>query len=343
MTVDPESGLKCTGFFNLALPARPPPKAILIYEQDLKDGRARIEYRPDARLHLAVHDTRPGSSDSLEVTSCPVTNPTGSHCIIGFTWSLTEPRGMGLIVEGELVAIAAQNVPIPASYIVPAKQFSGTPIDYSESNAIALSKRKHRLDGFNPIKGREKGDKAYLFGQLDAEFMQIRDLSLAIRNGQHHHAFGLAARLRLLMAAGKSPMPLLQLCAATIGEPLVVYAPPMPLYVPVMDLLGPSSYGLSCDISPKPTGRLNNPIDIDAWLDLTALSITATNVSHRRMLTVIGDTVGSHVDQYLHPHVQIWRSIKAEMRVNNGDQMIEYLLKISDSAVVLCQHLLMKR
>jgi hypothetical protein len=250
---------------------------------------------------------------------------------------------MGIIIEGELVAIANQDATIPDDFIVPAKKFDGISVDYSQDNATALSKRKHRLDGFNPVNGRIKGDKDYLFGQLEAELLQIRDLTSAIRKGQNHHTFGLSSRLRLLISAGKTPMPLLQLSAATIGEPLIIYVLPKPLHVPITDLLGPAAYGLSCDMSPTPTSRLVNPIDLDIWLEQPALTMKTAKVSHRKVLTVIGDTIGSHVDQYIHPYVHALLSMKTGIATDQGNQLIHYLLKVSDSALALCQRLLEKR
>ena len=139
-------------------------------------------------------------------------------------------------------------------------------------------------------------------------------------------------------------MPLIQLCAATINEPLIVYLPPAPVRVPVSDVIGrTATYGISCDMSHEPTKRLNNPIDLDVWLEQNALSMNDTHLSHRQILTKLGDTVGSHLDIYLHPQVQMLRSIKSGMQTDTGNQMIDYLLKVSEVTLSLCQHLLARR
>ena len=90
-------------------------------------------------------------------------------------------------------------------------------------------------------------------------------------------------------------------------------------------------------------GNVLHPIDLDIWLEQPALTMKTAKVSHRKVLTVIGDTIGSHVDQYIHPYIHALLSMKTGIATDQGNQLIHYLLKVSDSALALCQRLLEKR
>jgi hypothetical protein len=323
---------------NLSLPFPPPRVVTKIFEHRLENGSIRVEYLPTAQLKATL-EVRKEEAElrTLSVTSCPVTNPNKSFCILGMSWSMPQEQ-IGIIIDGVLVAIRNSTSAIPDHYIVQPEAPSSEAIDYSKKNIEALAKRKGRLAGFQPVPNRQRGSKDYIFRKLGVEILQVQDLLEAVKRGKLHHSFGLAARLRLLIAQGTRPMPLLQMCAAAVDEPLIVYTTRKPFFIPIMQELQ-SSYGLSGDITAHPDGRLNNPIDLDVWLKTEAGNIMSEMFTHKQLLNAIGNTVASHVDQDLHPYVMLLESIQ----IQGSDRLVHYLLKVGATTLALSKELFEKK
>ena len=142
-----------------------------------------------------------------------------------------------------------------------------------------------------------------------------------IRDGALHHGPGVAARLRLLVAQG-NPLPLLQLCAADRDLPLPLYTDDNPsLSVP----FSPSTY-IGFNLSSRPDDICRNPIDLDTLLDLKAASIADHDFTHRQVIKLVGNTVGSHVDRDILPLVASLRSQNSQGRTGlETDFLLQYI------------------
>jgi hypothetical protein len=253
-------------------------------------------------------------------------------------------RQTGIIIDGTLVGIARGNSEIPKTYVIQPEKAATKNEDYSAASVDAVKKRKDRLAGFQLIPGRIRGGKKYVLKRLKNETEQIRDLILAVRAGKLHHTFGLASRIRLLIAQGNKPMPLLHTYAAMQDKALTVYVRAKPFSVPIIEELGRSTgYGFSCDVAAKPAGQLINPLDLDVWLNMRGGNIMQKEFSNRELLKAIGNTVASHVDQDLHPYVDMLESIQTAMPIDCADQLVAYIVKVADLTLVLADRLISGR
>ena len=211
--------------------------------------------------------------------------------------------------------------PIPEKYTILPANSAVEVDDYSEKNKLAVLTRRDRLAGFHRIPGKKTIDEDYNFKKLEAETLQVRDLIALIQQGAQHHVSGLGTRIRLLIAIG-TPMPLLQLCAALLSEPLIVFTVPRPFRPPIFDVLpmDKNSLGISCNISALANERLTNPIDLDVWLDTNAGNFALNKFTHKYLLSTIRNKIASHVDPHLHPYIEMlelcaW-SCREEIQIN---------------------------
>jgi hypothetical protein len=164
------------------------------------------------------------------------------------------------------------------------------------------------------------------------------DLLKLLDGGGIHHAAGLAARLRLLVADGR-PLPLLQLAAAEVDADLTVYACARPRE-PMSMQLAPESF-VSFEVSGQPNAIYNNPIDLDAWLSLHAATANGRRYTHRETIKAIGNTAGAHIDRDIHPIVSVLRSTKsAAIGGEEYDLVVDYVRHLAIVALGLSQRIL---
>ena len=129
-----------------------------------------------------------------------------------------------------------------------------------------------------------------MFDALRDELAQIRDLLEHYKRGEFHHAIGLSAIIRKAIAVG-SPMPLVQLCAAMIDAPLIIYTRPQrPSKWPSTLPLPNGSLEISGSHAPDVLHK--NPVDLDVWLDFHAMQIGTKTFTNKTLLKKIGDTLG---------------------------------------------------
>jgi len=180
--------------------------------------------------------------------------------------------------------------------------------------------------------GRRPADDGHIFSALSDEILQLEDLVSHLRAGKLHHAKGISSRLRLLVATG-DPLPLLQMCAAIKNLPLIVYTEPHPSKA----VIDGASVSLGISLWSVPTDEGTNPVDLDVWLELPWGQLGDKPRTHRRVITDLGDTIGSHFDRGILPSVDALRSGKTEIRGIRQDFLLSYLLRVSDVAIKLAR------
>jgi hypothetical protein len=204
-------------------------------------------------------------------------------------------------------------------------------------NAEYKSRRENKLSLLHAPPGRRRVSSDETFETLRAEIAQISDILNLIEQGRLYHAVGLSARIRLMVCSGR-PLPLLQLCAALIEEPLNVYVPPITTRNgPVLPLDG-VSFALLASASPSSLAK--NLADLDVWLASPASVVQGKNLSQKDLLAQIGNTIGAHFDRDADPSVDALRSLKRATPVGQAKPWIDYLCAVARTIVALAAQLL---
>lgn len=169
--------------------------------------------------------------------------------------------------------------------------------DLEERSAAAKIKRTDALKSRAPRLGRTSMPASYAEVGLRREVAQVTDLIDACQNGALHHVYGLAARLRLLVAHGRNAHPLLQLVATSTGAALPVYA-----LLSASEIEPTASMVGDWSLRDKP-GPDTATLDLDVWLDQPGAAVEGRGYSNNAIIRAIADTVGSHFDPDLEPLV----------------------------------------
>lgn len=165
--------------------------------------------------------------------------------------------------------------------------------DYSASNEKARNYRHRGLPQRPPNPNTVGGGQDFMLAALTDEVRQIEDLIGLLANGGEHHLPGLAARVRMMVHGGSGrKYGLLQHCAAYDSLPLTVFADRQPeARAPLDDALVFHLVGAG-----KADDVFCNPVDLDVWLKMPAITISGRPSSHFEVITEIGNTIGSHRD-----------------------------------------------
>ncbi|PCJ61076.1 MAG: hypothetical protein COA65_02335 [Rhodospirillaceae bacterium] len=303
--------------------------SVLLQEVQLDGGALRLLYEPAGHLHVILLRNLDGKETSIaELKSCPLVVVGAGPCIIGIRW--LSSQNMIINVNGQIVGSTNKEDAIPDSMVVgqvmSSKENRG---DFSKENVLATTNRRHRYDSFQSIRERRdriKAGQGYIFDALKAEILQMQDLLKLIAEGRTHNSLGLAARVRLLIGLGK-PLPLLQLCAAELDEPLIVYTNNNPRGRPPIR----PTKSFSINISSQADHMFQTPIDIDVWLGCTAGQIGDHVFTHKDLINKIGNTVAAHVDPDLHPYVVMLRESKSQFSEAGvkHDMLILYMCTVA--------------
>jgi hypothetical protein len=62
---------------------------------------------------------------------------------------------------------------------------------------------------------------------------------------------------------------------------------------------------INFNFSSDATAIYPNPIDLDDWLNLRAISFQGKNYTHRQVIEALGNTMGAHVDRDIIPLVAL--------------------------------------
>jgi len=319
-------------FVTLGLPW--PPADTLLLEQAVDGGRVAVLQRADARLAVHLYEGGPaGSKLRSEALSCPVVCDTDNRLILMAGWQ----RGQVATIcgTGEFLFSADGSAQVLQELVLRAKATSSQPVeDCSTVSAQAQANRRVRLAAFTPSAKRVFGGEDYAFDALQAEVDQLEDLIPQVKAGKKHHVRGIMARVRALLI-GDRPLGLLQLCAAFLDAPLTVFTGPQPsLQLPLV----PGGM-ISFDGRATPGDWLENPIDMDAWLDLVSAIYRGKEYVNRELIRDIGNTVASHLDIDIKHSVVFLRSGGSGL-TEPKDNIDRYCLMVAEMVLHLAKGLL---
>jgi hypothetical protein len=308
----------------------PPSSPILFHVMPLENGLLNVSMETSGCLRAQLI----GAGHGAEVISCPLRIP--GPDTMSQLWVFWKYPNIDLFIRMSLIGSIERQREVPSAFAI----IGGIPnpnlYDFSKENARAIQKRQGRFGGSHPKPGRKRGDTAFIFGALSTELLQLRDLLNLVEQGGAHHAAGLSNQLRKLIAIG-DPMPLLQLCAAVINTPLLVYAGPRDGF-PRRSLKPTQGWLVIATAEPSPLTK--NPIDLDVWLDLDAISVANQTINNRALLRTIGNTVGSHFDIDVHPSVTMLRDSGATSNGQQTDLFLQYLRHVSRMIIGLSERVL---
>lgn len=180
--------------------------------------------------------------------------------------------------------------------------------DYSAANEKVRHDRYHGLRGGNAGRDMIGGGRDFMLAALADEARQIEDLLRLLADGRDYHLPGLAARVRLLVHGSRTQTyGLLQHCAGLGRLPLILFADRQPeARAPLDDALVFHLVGAG-----KADPVFCNPIDLDLWLKMPAITIAQQSFSHLAVIKEIGDTIGAHRDNGVGPLAHALQTVRS--------------------------------
>ena len=318
----------------------PPRKSLKLLEHPLQDGKliTTLERNGCVRVQIIVD-----GGASVETTSCPIYAFQPNAMTLIVTWAYPHIR---IFFNGHLTAATdgaeGCDTKLTEYWLTAPIQSQERMLDLSNENEKAIGHRRDRLAGWaggsRPKASRTRGGKDYAFASLRSELSLVRDHLEAIGAGKDHHIPGLAARLRMLVVAG-NPLPLLQMCAAMVGAPLIVYTAAQPR-LPLPKLARRPVAHIRFNISAQPTILLQNPIDLDVWLELPNSETQDGILTNRNLLKKIGDTVGSHLDLDIHRAVSDLRALSSDWGQGDANFLEKSLRDVAEAVAKLSEEVL---
>jgi hypothetical protein len=303
---------------------------MLIHVMPLENGFLNVSMETSGRLRAQLI----GAGHGVEVISCPV-QILGPNTMSQL-WVFWKYPNIDLFIRMSLIGSTDRPHEVPSDFVVIGGAPNPNLYDFSKENARAILKRQGRFGGSHPKPGRKRGDRAFVFSALRTELLQLRDLLNLVEQGAVHHVPGLFNQLRKLIVLG-DPMPLLQLCAAVVNVPLLVYAGPRDGF-PRGTLKPTQGWIVLATAEPSPLTR--NPIDLDVWLDLNAISVANQSINNRVLLRTIGNTVGSHFDIDVHPSVAMLRDSVATSNGKQTDLVRQYVCHVARMIIGLSERVI---
>jgi len=275
----------------------PPGDDKLIHEFQMRDGRLLLWATPSCQIVVELvleHDEYVHPGDTC--WTCPIIAQPEAAFVIAVSW---KDKKIHTVHLNGCICYSRDNPNLAPRSLVVRQTFGGEADkrrhDFSAENERARIERGKALHGLGSSPKRIDGGKKYAFDSLADEIGQLRDLIADVERGKEYHVPGIAARVRLL-THGK-PMGLLQRCAAYHERPLILYTAGNP-YIGEQSaaVLKEASFHLRQSGIPTPNFLCSNPIDLDVWLSLPALSVASKDYSNLDVIKEIGDTIGAHRD-----------------------------------------------
>jgi hypothetical protein len=130
-------------------------------------------------------------------------------------------------------------------------------------------------------------------------------------------------------------MGLLQLCAAVVGTPLIVFTSAQPTLAPPLE---PAGLGIS--ISGEHDQLMSNPVDVDIWLGFRAGTSNGKHFTNREIIAAIGNTRASHVARDLHPYVVTIESIRSGISGEQESLLVRYITRVAAAIVPAAREIL---
>lgn len=298
-------------------------KAVELLAQQFIDGSLRAWIENDGQMHVEILEGD-GATHSAAVDISGTYRAGINAIYIG--WS-----------EGQIVSVRMNGSGLypeafEKSEFDEAQNCAPVPRDFSDESRSAQLNRKQKLAGFVRNPKRIPGGIEYVFEALRTEVELLQDSIEKVEQGSKAHVMGMMARVRLCVI-GK-PLGLLSVCAAHLDAPLTVFTSnhaggKFPIS-PVTQIM--------FDISEKSEGPLYNPIDLDAWLDLTGLQLDEKEYPNREVIREIGNTVASHLDMDIQPSVFFLKSGKTNFEIEM-DHLKKYCLGVAKAVFALSKNL----
>jgi hypothetical protein len=320
---------------ELALPGWPLAGETLVLQQAIEDGTFALTSMPNG---IFVARLAKAGTDILQAQSCPITMDPPFIFRVATSWKL--PDELTMCIAGEFVASTKADIAIREHLHIPAVDPSVfQEIDYSQKNQSAVDQRRSRLAGHQTIMGRKRAGADYVFSDLNNTINAVSDLVGAISNGSNHHIPGLGGQIRRMIVVG-DPLPSLQLAAAFIDAPLLVFTDKVKLPIDKGSEYSPVRF-IRENVSAVKTQNYPNPIDLDAWLDSHAAMKGGKYLTHRDILRAYGHSVGSHLDLDIHPVIEMLSETKsAAFGGRERDAFFYYLMRISEVSLSLAKDLI---
>lgn len=286
-------------------------------------GPLKVFTCPDGRLTIDIVERQ--SAFQFKTCRLLLSEPTGTF--IAVSWQL--PQTINMIVGQTIVLSTEQSVP-PEVRIA-----SGIPHDtrdFSKENTEALKVRYDTMVGSRAQRrlkpNRRAVTTAELFEELENIQREITDLLNLIIQGKPYHVRALLRVLRSAITDIKDkPLPVLQLCAATINAPLIVYAPPVsaikhPWPIPGLEFVAHL-------ISAIPTPLARNNVDLDVWLESRAIQSAEILLNQKELITKLANSVGSHFDLHVPREVDMLHGWKSDIDGVDHDFLIRYTVAVA--------------
>jgi hypothetical protein len=301
----------------------PPPQDTLLHEHKMHDGRLSLFADKLGRFHLILRDNQ--ENVLHDAISCIVKMPERMPTKLGFSWG----DDVVMCMNGDWIISSKERHQIPDSIkLKPIKPQTHT--DFTQQNTEAIAARDARLASWPVFPGKKRRTKDEVKTALDRAIRQIRDYVSLIGHGQDHHVESVSGALRRLIATG-DPLPHLQLGAAFGKLPLIVFCDASP---PTRELPG-SSQSMTGVCWAKPTDANTNPVDLDVWLDTFWGRLGDNRLTHRDVITKLGDTVGAHFGFDMHPVEDFLSAAKSELGGVQADYLTRYLVQMAQVTAAL--------
>jgi hypothetical protein len=242
--------------------------------------------RTDGAIRFEVKE---GDSQPYEIASAILTL-SSKQLLINVNWS--PPDDLSVFANGFHIASSTETIDGPIDMSAPKPR---QPVDFSEQNLKALTDRteKEKLRQARP--GRRLRSLEEEIVNLSTAAFQLRDLLLAIQDGNFHHGHGALAIIRSLAARGGANFqPLLQRVAGRLNKALIAYAA---IYKDDPIAGSSPSVDYRFDLLSVPDKGDEAAIDFDVWLNTIAIQRgSGEHVSQNQLIRLFADTMGSHFD-----------------------------------------------
>ena len=195
----------------------PPSRFIPIITHDLKDGTLQVFANTSGQLVAEISDT---TGKTLQhVISCELIIDEPTAAIIRVEW-----KDGTLTLWSIDQIIGSSEIILPPRFVLP-KLNPTRYFDFASENEAKIKHRRSRYkgaEGAPPKPNRIRSTDEQIFDSLKSQLRQLATLFPLIQRGKLEHIEGISNILRKTIATG-DPLPILQLCAAILGAPLIVY------------------------------------------------------------------------------------------------------------------------
>lgn len=301
-----------------SMPPWPPRTTLVVGAFETPVGLVTVAISPEPKLSVSV-DAGDGRTGVANTGTLRI--PQGQTFKVAL--SCTPALEFSVFAGGQQVGRSNDGVLEAATFdLEPAARLELSE-DLIMRSREAPRERAESLSIRSPRAGRTQMPLSYAVDGLRREIAQVGDLIDACHRGGLHHVYGLAARLRLLVARGRNAHPLLQSVAAPRGVALPVHAlPASELTDPGVSMIGAWSLR---DRAEEGTAT----VDLDVWLDQPGAIVAGNPYSNNGIIRAIADTVGAHFDPELEPLVGMLERMQSRTEAGLLSELERWVINTS--------------